>query len=411
MSELIQKHDNRATIRWKLLTGASALALTGYICSASPVNAEDSSHPPIWIELGGQLSRLENGQETFAPALFNVRPAMFEPSQKFERPPLFGLDANAGISFQPENSDWVLSASIRYGRSASKRHVRQQTNPVDLYPVQYFTSSGALTTNIAYPYANKFADTDARTSERHSILDFQVGRDVGLGVFGNSDAKSTVSLGVRFAQFASKSNIALKSNPDWHFNYKYVKTGFPSAPPSLVSFVISNFFPYGTKLVRIDHPSVYHSHMALLRASRSFHGVGPSLSWTASVPFAGNAESSELTFDWGVNAALLFGKQRTAVHHQTTGYYHSRYSTQRGLNRHFITYQPAPMNETRTRNFTVPNVGGSVGISWNYDNAKVSLGYKVDWFFNAIDGGIDAARKEDRGFYGPYASISIGLGD
>ena len=37
MSELIQKNDNRATIRWKLLTGASALALTAYVSSARPL--------------------------------------------------------------------------------------------------------------------------------------------------------------------------------------------------------------------------------------------------------------------------------------------------------------------------------------------------------------------------------------
>ncbi len=35
MSELINTHDNRATIRWKLLTGASALALTAYVSSTS----------------------------------------------------------------------------------------------------------------------------------------------------------------------------------------------------------------------------------------------------------------------------------------------------------------------------------------------------------------------------------------
>ena len=57
MSELIQKNDNRATIRWKLLTGASALALTAYVSSAGMAKAEDTDRPPIWIELGGRWSR------------------------------------------------------------------------------------------------------------------------------------------------------------------------------------------------------------------------------------------------------------------------------------------------------------------------------------------------------------------
>ncbi len=44
-------------------------------------------------------------------------------------------------------------------------------------------------------------------------------------------------------------------------------------------------------------------------------------------------------------------------------------------------------------------------------DAKISLGYKADFFFGAIDGGIDARKNENRAFFGPYASISIGLGD
>jgi hypothetical protein len=50
-------------------------------------------------------------------------------------------------------------------------------------------------------------------------------------------------------------------------------------------------------------------------------------------------------------------------------------------------------------------------VSWRTSNAKVSLGYRADMFFGAIDGGIDTRKNENRGFYGPFASISIGLGD
>lgn len=43
-------------------------------------------------------------------------------------------------------------------------------------------------------------------------------------------------------------------------------------------------------------------------------------------------------------------------------------------------------------------------------NFKLSLGYRADFFFGAIDGGIDARKSETVGFYGPFASIGIGLG-
>jgi iron complex outermembrane receptor protein len=245
-------------------------------------------------------------------------------------------------------------------------------------------SGGAAT---KYNFASKFADTDARTSEHHAILDFQAGKDVGLGLFGSKNGSSVINLGVRFAQFSSKSNIALKSDPDWHFTYKYYA---------------------GLKLAPYQ---AYHTNQANLQASRSFHGVGPSLSWNASALLAGNSQDSELTLDWGVNAALLFGRQRAKIHHDAQAQYHpgGKYYNQAGFRR--VTYSPAPVDVTRSRSVTVPNVGGFAGISFRYSDAKISFGYRADMFFNAMDGGIDARKSENRGFYGPYASISVGLGD
>ena len=378
MSELIQKNDNRATIRWKLLTGASALALTAYVSSTSLAFAEDSDQPQIWIELGGQLSRLQDSQEIFAPPLMDARPAIFDPSQKFEKAPLYSIDEEGRISFQPENSNWVFSAAVRYGRSTSKRHVSQQTN--NLYPIHkygtYFTRQY---------YARKFAETISQNSERHVVLDFQAGKDVGLGMFGK-DGSSVVSLGVRIAQFKSNSNVILRSDPDWAPGTKYV---------------------YGYHLPTQN----YHSNAASFSAQRSFRGLGPSLSWSASTPFIGNQQAGELTVDWGLNAALLFGKQKTRTHHQTTGRYH--YATLfHNAHTRYITYQaPAVPDHFRSKSIMVPNVGGFAGISFRYVDAKISVGYKADFFFGAIDGGIDARKEENRGFFGPFASISVGLGD
>jgi len=378
MSELINKNDNCATIRWKLLTGVSALALTAHLASAGVAKAEDASQPQVWIELGGQLSRLDAAVEPFAPPVMDNRPSIFAPSQKFEKAPLYSIDEDGKISFQPENSDWIFSASIRFGHSRYNRDQHQQT-----HPKTFHLTVGSYPPIPKYPGAAKFADTSARNSEHHLILDFQAGKDVGLGMFGGKGS-STVNLGVRFAQFTGKSDIALKSDPDWHFSYRS---------------------KYGYKLT---NGQVYHSNQANLRASRSFHGVGPSLSWNGSTLFAGNPDSSELTFDWGVNAALLFGRQRAKVHHQTTGQYRS--AGKYGRFRH-VTYQPTPVNKTRSRNVTVPNVGGFAGLSFRYADAKVSFGYKADMFFGAIDGGIDARKNENRAFFGPFASVSVGIGD
>jgi hypothetical protein len=57
----------------------------------------------------------------------------------------------------------------------------------------------------------------------------------------------------------------------------------------------------------------------------------------------------------------------------------------------------------------VPNVGGFAGLSVRRANAKVSFGYRADFFFGAMDAGIDARHTEDMSFHGPFAKISVGL--
>jgi iron complex outermembrane receptor protein len=373
MSKIMNTRDNQTSLRWQLLATVSAMALAGSAYGAGKALAADSDNPQVWIELGGQLSRLDDGQEIFAPPLMAVRPTKFAPSQEFQRPPLYGFDENGKLSFQPEGSDWVFSASMRYGRSSSDRHFHQQSSP------------GTIVIGSGYfkHYAAQFADTVSHTSEKNTLLDFQAGKDVGLGMFGDKDGSSIVSVGVRFAQFRTNSNVSIKSDPDWHISYKYF---------------------YGLKIPQQS----YHSNRATMQAERSFRGVGPSLSWNASAPFAGDTQNGELTFDWGVNAALLFGRQRVKVHHQTTGEFHGKkyYTGYRAK-----TYQPTPVNRTHTKSITVPNIGGFAGISYRYSDAKLSLGYRGDFFFGAIDGGIDTRKSEDRAFFGPYASISVGLGD
>ena len=58
---------------------------------------------------------------------------------------------------------------------------------------------------------------------------------------------------------------------------------------------------------------------------------------------------------------------------------------------------------------TVPNVGAFAGLTYQIQNFKISGGYRADFFFGAMDGGIDTRKTEDQKFYGPFATISIGL--
>lgn len=384
MSELLSKTTGDGKVRWKLLAGASALALTVQATWTENACAEDVERPTVWFELGGQLSGMEGGQEDFSPEMMNGRPAIFYPSQKFERPARYAFEETGSISIDPARTDWVFNASVRYGRSKSNKHLQQQTNPDPFY--KYNPSGYKIT---LFPVAQRFAETTAHNSEQHLVLDFSAGKDVGLGLFGNG-ATSVISAGVRFAQFTSQTNISLKSDPDWHFATKY-----------------NTFFHTMT------NGQPFHSNIATLRAERSFRGVGPSVSWKSSMPLSGG-NSATLAVDWGVNAAILFGRQKAHTYHQST----IRSLPENGpmaLNGnnavpHTVPGFPVTSDHTRSRSITVPNIGGFAGVSFKYPNAKVSLGYRADFFFGAMDGGIDARKTYDRNFYGPFATVSVGLG-
>ncbi|HEY5236897.1 MAG TPA: hypothetical protein VIJ62_00830 [Rhizomicrobium sp.] len=393
MSELTNTRANRTNLRRQLLTTASALALIASACGSGTARAGDgdADRPVVWIELGGQFEHLSDGEDKFVPpfllAAQRPAPQTVDPLS-IGHPPRTSYSEEGKISFQPEDSNWVFSAGIRVGRTSSHQGLNQQSYPTKGIPVaQYVSKPGVPITPgeaIQNRKALQFVDAQRQDHESHMILDFQAGKDVGLGMFG-AGSSSIFSLGVRFAQFGSKSNIAFASDPDAHPTYIY----------------------FGN--IKVFYGGIYHLNDASLAAARSFHGIGPSISWNASAPVVGNPADGEIALDWGANAALLFGRQRANVHHQTTAQYHMGKYPYASVARTTL-YRHTPPDRIRSRSVTVPNIGGFAGLSFRYANAKLSLGYRGDFFFGAMDGGIDTAKKENRSFYGPFASVSIGLG-
>jgi iron complex outermembrane receptor protein len=397
----------------------------------------DNGKPPLWLELGGQFALLDNSQQALSPSFLA---AITEPGQlkalADQRPPTTTFGEDAKLSYQPDGSDWVFSVAVRYGRTSATRHDHQQTPNADV-KVLPLTIDGL--TSIPTPYGGhvkfggfsaypakhvKFADGLSQQSERHTILDFLIGKDVGLGMFG-IDGSSLVSGGVRVAQFMSKSNVNLNAMPDLHY---------PTAP-------ITNA---AEKYQFLNHKMHFHDYQASAAEKESFHGLGPELTWNASTPVAGNGtDNGQIALDWGANFSVLFGRQKASGRHQTitNAYYVTRWGNGNSFGQtafnipghavpvhvgYFIgpcalptaferteavcSHQTKAASHNRSRLVAVPNVGGFAGISFKYQNAKVSFGYRADEFFGAMDGGIDAHKSENRGFFGPYANISIGLG-
>ncbi len=139
-------------------------------------------------------------------------------------------------------------------------------------------------------------------------------------------------------------------------------------------------------------------------------GVGPSLSWDASAPLFDSGDDSQISVDWGINAAVLFGRQKARGKTQVVGTHYTNFTKfPTTITRHTNAYDHST-NFSRSRRVVVPNVDGFAGISFRYSDVKVSMGYRADLFFGAMDGGIASRKSEDRSFYGPFASFSIGLG-
>jgi iron complex outermembrane recepter protein len=377
MSELMNARNGGRNFHWQLLTTVSALALLAAAYGTSEVKAaeQDTDRPALWIELGGQLDHVAGQGEPFSPAFLTAYSdsVVLQPTTpvQAQNPPPFSFGEEGKISFQPQGSDWVLLAAVNYGRSSNFKHVDHQTNRV-------FTKYPGYVTDL-----EKFADTKVTRRESHAILDFAAGKDVGLGLFGR-EGSSILSLGVRFAQFTSKENFNINARPDLQLQYKYP-----------ASYAGIHFLP----------DRRFHTYHAAGSASRSFHGIGPSLSWNGSAPIVGNARGGEIIFNWGANAALLFGKQKARVQHQESAHYGHNV-----LPPYTTLYVHPVAGHSIVRSVIAPNIGGFAGASYRIEDFKVSLGYRADFFFGAIDGGIDTRKSETLGFYGPFASVSVGLG-
>jgi iron complex outermembrane recepter protein len=388
MSELMNKQNGERGFRWRLLTTVSAVALLAAVYGSNESEAadQDADRPTVWIELGGQMENISGQGEVFAPAFLAANPAspVLQPTTPLQaqRPAKFSFGEEGKISFQPDGSDWIFSAAIRYGRSSNARHVDHQTTGTH----HKYYRSGIPVSPSSHLTAADFADTHAQRRESHAILDFTAGKDVGLGMLGRGSS-STLNFGVRFAQFTSKATFDIRARPDLQFKY----ATFPSRH---ATFLLSHF-------------NTYH---ATGQASRSFRGLGPSLSWNGSAPLVGNSQGGEIAFDWGANAAILFGKQKARVQHHESAHYLPTSHVFNAGNLLSLVYDHPDGGHSGVRSVTVPNAGGFAGISFRKGDAKVSFGYRADFFFGAIDGGIDAAKKENVGFYGPFATISVGLG-
>jgi len=370
MSELIDSKVHHSSRR-DLLASVSVAVLVA-CSSAAHAASDDNDRPVVWIEVGGDFDAVQQGKSIFAPVFFShSAPDILAPMVDSQKLPQFGFASEGKITFAPEDSNWVFSARVRYGQTNGGNHLHHE--------------SAVSTKTQLFPSSNNFiGDGQTLYHGSHFILDFQAGKDVGLGMFG-AGSTSLISAGVRFAQFDSNAHVSLHARPYIHNSRNAV---FPS------------------KYIFRDRNSI--AYTAVVYANHSTRAIGPALSWDASVPVVRPSQQTTFNFDWGLDGSILFGRQTTRVHQQTSIYRLRLAAFSSPPTQGMRSVHPA--HQTRARNVTVPNIGGFLGASLKFPNAKVSIGYRADLFFNAIDEGYDTRKSSMLGFYAPFATVSVGLG-
>lgn len=191
-----------------------------------------------------------------------------------------------------------------------------------------------------------------------------------------------VSLGLRYAQFTSRSAVHVLGTPDWYF---------PDVANS-------------------KYPTDTHSEYdASLDSVRQFEGIGPVLSWEAAKRLFGDSTAGHVDIDWSVTGGALFGKQTVRAEGNRQHDYITHSSAVFGPEVTTTLYNE-PISFSRTEDVTVPTLGASLGLSYAIDRVKVGAGYRWERYFDALDGGVEAANTFDRGMDGPYFKVSVGFG-
>ena len=209
---------SQLSLRRCLLGTASGAALVG----SAPFAAQaDTSIDHIYLDFSGQYSLWSGGSMAWGRTFFTFP----EPRIQVRN----GWDTRGDIALQ--SGDWYLTLSADYGRTGvSHNDISQKYGP--------FTRSG-----------------QAKHDESHTIVDFTMGKDIGLGTLG-LDGSSIISGGIRYERFIGHTVANISS-----FNY--------------------------TARKYID---------------QQFLGFGPVISWKARTPIC-----PEWYFSWGVTAAAVLG--------------------------------------------------------------------------------------------------------
>ncbi len=346
---------------------------------------------PFTLEIGGQVQRQDAPYEPVRPGVSEPFSDALDPTGAQNRDLDWGDGRSVRLTYRPD-ALWAVSAGVRFGRTnndVGRVHLEEfgdigcnwaANNP------KYVTN--CIEGGISFTTAYNWLDASARDREEHLVADFSVGRDLGLGGLGG--LKSTVGAALRYGGFKSETAMQMEGVPDWDL-------------PDAGVNDINNKYP--------SSPSSFHQNEAHLTATREFKGVGPMLTWDATLPLLDEESLGRLGVDWSVAGGALFGKQTTSVSgEEEVRYWTGEYGGVVGPPRLATPVSTSQVSAERSRSVTVPVADLSLGLFYELDRVKVSAGYRWERYFDVLDVGDDEPRDADRTIDGPYFKLSVGFG-
>jgi len=344
-------------------------------------NADHVGPYPLTVELMGSVIRQDAPYQPVLPPIAQQFDAALSPARLQNRGLDWGDGREVKLTYRPGGA-WSVSGSYRYGRSNSNvplEHASEASGP----PACGIPSSSPysfLCGPLAYllvQTGTNWSDSTARERETHEIADFTVGRDVGLGLLGDSHSK--LSAGLRYAQFKSTTWATMRGIPQWD--------------------VADGWAKYGAPYQRLD---------ASLQADREFKGAGPTVSWDAAQRLWGDEKAGHLDLDWSLTGGVLFGKQKAEV---SGRYAYGDYTQFHGPDWVLPMPPEHPIGiAPRSKEVSVPMLDLSLGLAYEVQRIKVGAGYKWERYFNVLDTGYAERKDADRTIDGPYFKIAVGFG-
>lgn len=299
----------------KLYWQVSALALAASATGAQQAVAEEA-HDGLTLELQGEYAIDASGASETLPSTSGFTDTGIKPRN--------GYDVAGKLTYQQAGSPMSYALGIRYGRTRDAVHTFNYS-----YPSKY---GGAYTGS---------AEVHHRLS--HVVVDFEVGKDVGLGMGPGS--VTTVGAGLRYAHFDAVTRGSFSTS------------------------------------------SKYGGLAGSFKLSRRTDAFGPRIFIRSTTPIG----SEGFSFGWGAGGAVLFGKQK--VHAD--------------LNLTYGSYSGPFGSLRRSKSQTIPTVDAYAQLNWHAPSSPITLsaGYRVDAYFKAVDGGVLDQRRIDMINHGPFVGL------